>query len=65
MYQPPKNYKGKNKLAPLRAKTIRDYYASPRAKMTNPAEIMTIRTSSDWCRWQVADMAHILTWRPC
>ena len=30
LYRPPPNYKGKNKLVPLKAKTIRDYFATPR-----------------------------------
>jgi len=47
-YTPPeRGYKPKNTLKPLRAKTTRQYWATPRANMNTGSQVMTSRTSHD------------------
>jgi hypothetical protein len=46
-YRPPALYKRHNTLQPLRRRTMRDYWATPRAGLVTASQVMTERTSHD------------------
>ena len=47
LYAPPKGHQAKIILKPLRRRTKKDFWATPRASMVTAAQIMTARTSTD------------------